>query len=351
MSAHAIPTTPDIRAIPYARSESRTSSRLALLDGTRLLAAIGIIWVHAATSEAGLALYPIGTFGVPFYICVALLFMTRALTREPKLPLSKYVASRVTRVYIPFLFWTAIYLMLAEAKSIVIDRRLEIPPWTVLYAGGQQHLWFLPYLMVATIVGAVMVRLLDGHTKLARIAAAALVCIGAAACWWPEPAWVETRRPHGDYEFFHYGFRAIPTVCFGLALALATCMKGQIPRTNRLLAIGGAALLVSSLVLQSVYSSDIRLLRSCAGLGILLLALWPVVVPVIERLGSLGRYSYGVYLSHVLFIRIVVLWIERRDIPPSIWLDLGTFAFALGASLGFSILLSKSKYTRWVLGE
>ncbi len=351
MSAHVVSSRSDIFPIEATRSGARASSRLALLDGARLLAAIGIIWAHAATSEAGLLLYPIGTFGVPFYICVALLFMTRSLTREPKLPLAHYITSRISRVYVPFLFWTVVYVMLAQAKMIVNEHRIELPTWNVLYAGGQQHLWFLPYLMVATILGAILVRALEGRTRTSRIVVAALVLAGAAACWWQEPAWIATRAPHGDLEFFRFGFRAIPTVCFGLALALSTCMHGRLPRTTRLMAFGGAVLLGLSLLLQSAYSPDIKLLRSCAGFGILLIALWPAVVPAIERLGSLGRHSYGIYLSHVLFIRIVVLWIEREGIPRSIWLDLATFGFALTASMGLSILLSKSKYTRWALGE
>ncbi len=328
----------------------RAAARLALLDATRLFAAIGIIWVHAAQSELGLLFYPIGTFGVPFYICIALLFMTRSLTRQPHQPLAHYIGSRFTRVYVPFLAWTAIYVVLAEAKTILSQRTFEIPPWTILYAGGQQHLWFLPYLMVVSIIGAVLVRLLEFRSTLQRSIAVVLAIAGFGMCWVPEPAWIATRADAGDLEFWRFAFRAIPTVCFGLSLALATCMNGRLPRTRNIAAIGGMVLFAAALLLQHKMGS-VKALRAAAGIGILLIALWPVVVPLIERLGSLGRYSYGIYLSHVVFIRIVVLWTERYEIPNSIWLDLFTFAFALVGSLTISILFARSRYTRWLLGE
>lgn len=329
---------------------SRATTRLALLDAARLFAAIGIIWVHAAQSDLGLLLYPIGTFGVPFYICIALLFMTRSLTRQPHLPLARYVGSRFTRVYVPFLAWTAIYVLLAEAKTILSHQTFEVPPWTVMYAGGQQHLWFLPYLMVVSIIGAVLVRLLEHRGTLQRSIAVLLAITGFGICWVPEPAWIATRAAQGDLEFWRFAFRAIPTVCFGLALALGTCMNGRLPRTRTATAIGGMILFAAALFLQHRMGS-VKALRAAAGIGIVLVALWPVVVPMIERIGSLGRYSYGIYLSHVVFVRIIVLWTERYNVPNSIWLDLFTFAFALVGALSISILFAKSRYTRWLLGE
>jgi peptidoglycan/LPS O-acetylase OafA/YrhL len=344
----------DLQAIAPARpaSVAAPASRLALLDGTRLLAAVGIIWVHSAQSALGLNLYPIGTFGVPFYILVAVLFMTRSLTRAPDASLRDYVASRFSRVYVPFLAWTGVYLALNQAKSLAVDGRIAIPPWTTIYAGSQQHLWFLPYLMVVTIVGGLLVRLLRPRSRLRRIAVAAFLCAAAYLCWVPEPAWIATRHDAGDMEFWRYAFRALPTVFMALAIALAVVPKASLPRSNTTLAIGGMVLFSSALILEhESLIGPIALLRMCAGIGILLVALWPVIVPMIERLGSLGRYSYGVYLSHVVFIRIVVLWAERFDVKPSIWLDLFTFAFALVGALALSVLLSKSKYTRWTLGE
>ncbi len=350
MSAQVAVSAQNFSSPVRVASEVRQSSRLALLDATRLFAAIGIIWVHAAQSDIGLILYPIGTFGVPFYICVALLFMTRSLTRQPQASLKHYIGSRVTRVYVPFLAWTVVYLVLAEAKTMLAERHFELPPWSVLYAGGQQHLWFLPYLMVVTMLAAVLVRLLQHRSVLQKIIAATFAVAGLIICWIPEPTWIATRESFGDMEFFRYAFRAIPSVCFGLALALATCMNGRLPRSNTMLAIGGAILFIGALLLQHDMGS-VKILRACAGVGILLVALWPVVVPMIERVGSLGRYSYGIYLSHLVFIRIVVLWTERYGVQPSIWLDLATAGFALIASLGLSIVLSRSKYTRWAMGE
>ncbi len=328
---------------------AHAGTRLALLDAMRVVAAIGIIWVHAAQSAAGKQLNPIGTFGVPFYTYLAVLFMARGLTRtDQQRSLGVYILSRLYRVYLPFLFWSAIYLALQETKGFLETHHLPNLHWHVLYYGGHEHLWFLPYLLVVTVVGAILVCLLHDRPRARRTVSIVLVLLGVASCFWKQPAWIEARID--DVEFWRYAFRAMPTVFFSIALALETASRGTLPRSTPQVATGGLFLVLLALMLQ-VSEGPLKALRTCAGFGVLLIALLPIHAPFWERVGRLGRYSYGIYLSHLLFIRIVVLWMHRYEVRPSLTLDVLTFVFAFVSASVLSVLMSQSKYTRWALGE
>lgn len=347
--------SPPLGAASDVAVSTSAAPRLAFLDATRLLAAAGVVCIHAVQSEPGQALYPVGMFGVPFYILVAMLFMARKLTRDPSIPLSQYVASRFTRVYVPFLAWSAVYVLLAEAKSMLIDHRLPELPISILWAGGHQHLWFLPYLMCVTVFGAMLVRSLYRTTVARWIAIVCLAILGVVVALVPEPHWVAGRVVAGDLEFWRYGLRALPSVCWALAIALATASHGSLPRTTGVLAAMGAVGFVVATWLYWPVVTHLpemtRLLRACEGVSVLMLALWPVRAPLLERIGVLGRHSYGVYLSHIVFVRLAVLWLAHYHVTPSIGVDVGIFLFALCGAVTLTVLMSRSRYTRWALGE
>ena len=314
----------------------------------RLFAAVGIVWMHAAGSAQGQMLFPLGTFGVPFYTLVAVLFMARGLSRDTELPLSRYIASRFQRIYIPFLFWSLIYVLLAEAKLIVTDQTMQLPHWSTLYAGGQQHLWFLPYLMVVTIVGALLVRGLMNAARLRYLAIALLIVGGTVLAALPEPAWVAHRVQ--DRELWSFALRGLPTACWAIAIALAFCVGGRLPRTPGWLAIVGSVVLVCTLAAQPFFGAT-SFIRGLCGLGCLCIALYPMRSSGLEWIGVLGRHSFGIYLSHVLFLRVIAVWTQRYDIAPSLSLDVMSFVIALSGGLILSMLLSRSRWKRWTLGE
>lgn len=61
------------------------------LDAARFLAALGVVWVHTVESPAFSNLTVMGTFGVPFYVCVAMFVMRGQLARDPSLSVPGYL--------------------------------------------------------------------------------------------------------------------------------------------------------------------------------------------------------------------------------------------------------------------
>jgi peptidoglycan/LPS O-acetylase OafA/YrhL len=165
----------------------------------------------------------------------------------------------------------------------------------------------------------------------------------------PEPLWIDRLR-NTDF-FWHYAWRATPIALIAIGLALLTAVHGRLPRTPKWLACVSAIVFIATLVAM-YHFEKVTPLRQVAGLACLAIALHPVRGSwILERIGIVGRHSYGIYLSHVIFLRFVVLYADRRGIPPSITLDLAAFAFAFIGAATLSMLLAQSKLTRWTLGE
>ncbi|MGC4033756.1 MAG: acyltransferase [Tepidisphaeraceae bacterium] len=342
--------SPHIAAETHAKPAAPAATgrdRLALLDTVRLAAAAGIVWVHAAQSDLGQLIWPVGMFGVPFYTFVAVLFMTRTLTKPNGKTLREYAGGRLGRVYLPFLFWSAVYLAMGEAKSILGHDGLFLPDPTILYAGGHEHLWFLPYLLVVTLFGATLVRGLKIIPGLRWPVVAALLFAGAYFAALNQPQWIDRRG--FDVDFWRLSFRALPTVCWSIALALATAFDGKMPRASGRVALMGVLLVLGVMATQAWIDQQ-KILRTFAGLGCLAIALYPLANTAIARLGSLGRFTYGIYLSHLLFIRFIDD-ILLRHAKPTLLTDVAVFGVSFAGAITLSILLSKSKYTRWTLGE
>ena len=68
--------------------------------------------------------------------------------------------------------------------------------------------------------------------------------------------------------------------------------------------------------------------RNLAGLGLLLIALYPWNAPVLAPLAAFGRTTYGIYLVHLLFVDPLQLVAKRAHLGRHWWLDIPTFALS-----------------------
>jgi peptidoglycan/LPS O-acetylase OafA/YrhL len=89
--------------------------------------------------------------------------------------------------------------------------------------------------------------------------------------------------------------------------------------------------------------------ENLAGLAFLIFALGGWDNAWVRRLAALGPLAYGIYLSHLLFVKTCESVTTKLHWPDSVAVDLATFAVAASGSTLLAWLLTRSKWTRWAV--
>lgn len=315
---------------------------LPWLDAGRILAACGVIWIHTPRSEPLTSSVALGRFAVPFFVGTSVLLVVRALQRDVHRDLLPYARGRTERLIYPFVGWSLIYLLFKLAKKWVApDQPNDLPGWEAIFLGTAYHLWFLPFLWAVSIVSFLVARW-SLTREAQRLCLVAGVAFGSLIAWLPYPA----DTTGGDATYFMW--LALPAVCWSFALAIAWPELSKKFDPNLRLHICLSVWAFSTGVLWFLGRS--ALLESLAGISFLVMALDHRPGRWTEATESIAKLAFGVYLSHLLFLKVGETILARLQIGISPWMDLALFAGVLWMSLGASSLLQKSRYSRWLLG-
>ena len=150
-----------------------------------------------------------------------------------------------------------------------------------------------------------------------------------------------------DGYWFLQSWKALPSLCLGIALALWLVDRPLDKLGTPLIGAAGLALTAVTLGEQWVNGYS-RSLRTLSGFGWLLIALAPWRARILPVLARLGRHSYGIYLVHVLFVQGAQAIIHRAGQPVSPSMDILTVTVAMAGAIGTTWLLAQSRYTRWL---
>jgi peptidoglycan/LPS O-acetylase OafA/YrhL len=314
------------------------SSRFEAIDAARFVAIWCVIFIHSIESSVLAPYGLVGTFPVPFYLFISLYLQFRSLGQKPGLDVCAYAARRTRRLYVPFLVWSAIYLVARNLKHVLLAHEGWVTPdYYHLWLGTAHHLYFLPMLLVVSVLATAVHRACGG-SRVARwtVIVAALVA-GVVLAVAPRPDWLNYAR--GEGYFFLQGWRCLPSMLLALGLAWGCASLGREVVVTGLVGLFGAALTVAMVGLQIRYGYS-RAERTLSGLGWMLAALAAWRGPWVHWLARAGRHSYGMYLSHVLVIEGVQAVAHRAGLGSSVGLDVATIvcgglgAWALAAGLG-----------------
>jgi surface polysaccharide O-acyltransferase-like enzyme len=284
---------------------------------------------------------------VPFFTCVGVLFVVEKARRQSLAAWPRWALARAARLYLPFLAWSAVYVAFKVVKKgLVPEQPNDFGGWEMLVWGGAYHLWFLPFMLVVSVAVFPIASLAGGQgparTVLAGVAGAAAVCI---ACWPCPVGW-----PAGD---------SARCVWDALPAAAAGCCWGLLARPSRTagsqtrlgpwlgLWLGGALFVVSMLALAALGRSI--LLETIAGLGLGMAAIhWPPM-KFPRLLVTLGQLAYGIYCSHLLFIKIGESVASKLHVRSTTGLDIALFLMAALASSACAWWLARWRATRWLV--
>ena len=123
------------------------------LDLARLAAAYAIVWLHAPHLAALDGSRAIGRFAVPLFVMITILMVFESLGRNPQQRIGPYARSRFIRLYLPFMAWNGIYIAFKLIKGRLLPGEPNAYPGVeVLWAGACWHLWFLPFILVVSLL-------------------------------------------------------------------------------------------------------------------------------------------------------------------------------------------------------
>jgi peptidoglycan/LPS O-acetylase OafA/YrhL len=288
---------------PTAHAET---DRRPAIDLMRFLSAFGIVWAHM--------LAPGAQFG---YVALALFVILSAhlAVRSSRRRGPGYWRGRVRRILGLWLVWSALYLALDALRLHDATRLVHAKDPASLLIGPAIHLWFLPFLCLATGLAAVMARLLDSPARLRLAAVAAVPLLWLALL-------VHDRGLVGE-PFVQWAFAATPLAYGLLSAAAAPLGMPALP-----LAMVAAATLPMALLRGSFVAP---FLMSAA---LLFEAFWRarLAVPLWRLLGSL---SLGIYLLHPFFM---LVWYHFAG--PGVPVALGACAVFLASALATAALRS-----------
>jgi len=341
MSSTTYPAT-SILAPPTEADAS--APRRAMIDLVRLVAAYGIVWLHTPRAPGLEASRALGRFAVPFFIFCAVYLVFEGLRRDPRRTFVQYARARFLQIYVPFLAWSGVYLSFKLTKRLLVpEQPNDFPGIEILWVGGFYHLWFMPFILVVSLLAFMLGKMTVARNRLELTVGAAASVAGLLLAITPTVRIIAPDDVSG-----RLAVDALPAVCWAVALGVllrrpaGRCLEGPIA------AIVGLALATGATAWMWRFG-DAKLAATLGGLGFMLVALVPVRLPCIARLARLGPLAYGIYLSHMLFIKILEALAAYWGAHVTWQLDVGVFVAAAGLSTFLAWGLSRWPRKRQII--
>jgi peptidoglycan/LPS O-acetylase OafA/YrhL len=313
------------------------------------------MWMHIPQSEELKLTTAFARFRLTTFVILSTFFLLSSQKAHPGRKLGEYAWIRFRTLYLPFLAWASMYF----AGKIVLHACVRGTPWPhlgfdSLLDGQTPHLWFLPYILLAGIATFPLGHWLQRHREhFAQIIAGALL-VGLATATISEPVFNKIAAGlqihDGTRDFVYRAFTLTPCVFLGIAVYYVRQLtRHHAGKTQTRIALLGLSVIAGCIVYNCLWPSN-PVLEAVAGLGMVLSAFWPTHNKFVTWVGTLGRFSYGMYLVHMMFVTAIVVF--RANVirmAPVWWYDVLTLLLCVPLSLCASILLSRSRYTRWLI--
>jgi surface polysaccharide O-acyltransferase-like enzyme len=222
------------------------------------------------------------------------------------------------------------------------DQPNDFPGWEFLWTGSFYHLWFMPFILSVSLSVFLLGRLVVARPVLEVVVGFACLIVGEFVALWPVP---ETfAGPNGLLVY-----NALPAVFWGVALSVAV-HRGP-ARLLETTEAGVLGLITMGACLAWLWHFGRGSLVECAaGLAATVVALAPWNNRLLSIVGRFGPLAYGIYLSHLLFIKTAEAVLTKLGAGTSATVDVAVFIVAAVGSTTLAWLLSQTRYTRWLVG-
>ena len=321
-SAAATRAPDECASEPNSSAQQGVAERWVVMDWMRLLAALGIVWLHTA----GELPHSLGRFAVPF-LAASLVFMSvRHCSRRADEAFSFYSWNRFTRLIYPFIAWSIIYGIARQVGSQLTPHVLSVElTWSTLWTGTTHHLWFLPFaflLSLFTYVVASLARVFPRLVLLVLVAATfgslliANPFVGVEGCY--------TLRLSYD---------TLPAVMAAMAYAVVWFyLPDWRPKPSHWYLVVAIA---STAILSATETGRNTALENLAGFSLMLFSLAQFSPAWGTRAPWPAEMPYGIYLCHILFLEGLEDFQRILEVPDSFAADLIIFVASTVLSVAF----------------
>ncbi len=339
----------------------------------RAAAAFCVIYIHAPLVAAGAPIQANAQwvasffqFAVPFFLLTAFYFGAQASQKTTTW--KAIVHKSAKRLLIPYLLWTGIYIALRMVKFWVQHKSMWLvfaDPVGLLMGGSAVHLYFIPLLFIGLVTQQIIA---PGIRKFSAVGVLFLLALSLTA----KIAVIRSGNgfnldPMRAFEtlidtralgladaparlaliFLSHVVRCLPLVLLGFLLARFLARvnpgvnAGNKPQRFAILLLASALFALQfALPLQHSPLGD-----EISGVLAFLLA-WALsaYIPENKLARNLGVFSYGVYLSHLVFLETLQVGATKLHIAPR----LGSFPalFAVSALTFLACWLTLSLASR-----
>lgn len=292
----------------------------------RFVAACGIVWIHTVESDPLKSSVALGRFAVPFFTVASIWLLSQSLRRKPELKWTQYAASRTVLLYGSFLLWNAIYFLARWLKHRFFHAGMPLS-WNIaiLWVGVAEQLWFLPVLLVASLVAFPIFRAGIGRPRVAMMLAILFAILAVLACFISPPPYV---RDPGTNSVVRAVYYLLPAVLASISVALINPTLERVLKSPVVTAAAIILFAITSYVMLSLVRSPAW--EAAGGLSAFVVCFTPLRAKWIDCLGKIGAFAMGIYLSHVLWVELLQAVAHRPGHAPAVWLD---FAVAIASVL------------------
>jgi surface polysaccharide O-acyltransferase-like enzyme len=293
--------------MPTTELQPSPVPRNASLDYARLAAAFGIVLFHSGAA-GGRTSYA----ALPFFVMILVVMAGRTAR---SMDLRGFLASRWSRLMLPWLLWSAIYAALKIADAWISGQPIgaEFEVW-MLGTGPAIHLWFLPFAFVVSALLHPVIRsgLLEHAPSIGLLAALILILL------------LLQRGDTGLSPPFAQWFFALPATMFGLILSRSPDRRSYVLFAQGLaigvflaawaLGAGTAALpfLIASLALTAcllLKTRETALSRICAATALGVYLVHPIISALLGRYTALapGSWPFFGLIASISFLVALLL--------------------------------------------
>jgi peptidoglycan/LPS O-acetylase OafA/YrhL len=337
------------RGEPLRAPATESRPRLAGVDAMRWIAAVGVVVVHCGDKQPAAEF--VGkfflNFAVPFFYAAGAYFLVRETLITGEQP---RLATRLRRLLVPYVCWSAIYLGARLAKGVLLGSVEHRAPWStegwrVVFLGGAAvHLYFLPVLALGLITGWLLAPVLRWLAK-----RPAGLAFAVALAWGGFLAFDQWEVPRSIPPGLLTALRCLsamlifgPYLLASVMLQLALEAAGDVAGLQSRRIILPAALVVfvgmNTAFTFGWLDWDWTLVGWLLAFPLLLAALaWRADFARHPSVAAIMPLSFGVYLVHHLVIEAFRMgarllgfaWPERVSIPQMLLLTGATVAVSL----------------------